>query len=193
MGGTGEITRLLLAARDGDEAAANRLAILVYGELRVLAHGCRRDRGTGDTLSTTALVHEAYLRIAGAGQADFSDRGHFFAYAAQAMRRILVDHARRSCADKRGGNAPHFSIDDAGLSLSVPAEQIVALDQMLSRLQQCDKRLASLVELRVFAGFDMAAIAHALGLSERTVKRDWRKARALLGAWLSETRTRAPP
>ncbi|HET9033379.1 MAG TPA: ECF-type sigma factor [Dokdonella sp.] len=183
----GEITGLLIAARGGDEAAANRLAGLVYGELRLLAHHCRRDRGAAGTLSTTALVHETYLRMGGLPEADFADRAHFFAYAAQAMRRILVDHARRSCAAKRGGNAPHVIFDDVALSLTVAPEQVVALDQVLTRLHQLDERLASLVELRVFAGLDVSELAQALELSERTVKRDWRKARALLGGWLQET------
>ena len=191
MSGTGEITSLLIAARDGDEAAANQLAALVYGELRLLAHHCRRDRGGAGTLSTTALVHEAYLRIGGSPDANFADRGHFFAYAAQAMRRILVDHARRTCAAKRGGNVAHVGFDDAALSLTVPPEQLVALDQVLTRLHRFDERLANLVELRVFAGLDVPELAQALELSERTVKRDWRKARALLGAWLLESPTLA--
>ncbi len=182
----GDITNLLIAARDGDEVAANQLAALVYGELRLLAHHCRRGRGAAETLSTTALVHEAYLRIGGSPEADFADRAHFFADAAQAMRRILVDHARRTCAAKRGGNSLHVGFDDAALSLTVPPEQVVALDQVLTRLHRFDERLASLVELRVFAGLDVPELAQALELSERTVKRDWRKARALLGAWLSE-------
>jgi RNA polymerase sigma factor (TIGR02999 family) len=193
MGGTGEITSLLLAARDGDEAAASQLALLVYGELRLLAHQCRRNRQDADTFSTTALVHEAYLRIGGSPEADFADRAHFFAYAAQAMRRILVDHARRACAAKRGGIAPHVPYDDTTLSLSAPPEQVVALDQVLTRLHRFDERLANIVELRVFAGLDVPELAQALALSERTVKRDWRKARALLGAWLSEPRLPASP
>ncbi len=186
MAESGVITHLLAAARSGDADAADRLAALIYGELRVLARRCLRDRGAANTLSTTALVHEAYLRIGGAGDAEFADRTHFFAYAAQAMRRILVDHARRAQADKRGGRAVHVGIDEVALPLAVPPEQVVALDQVLTRLQELDARLARIVEMRVFGGLDVNEVAAVLELSERTVKRDWRKARALLGAWLAE-------
>ena len=186
MAATGDITGLIKAARGGEAGAADRLAVLIYDELRVLARRCLRDRSAADTLSTTALVHEAYLRIGGDEASSFSDRAHFFAYASQVMRRILVDQARRAYADKRGGQAHHVSIDDVALPLTAPPEQIVALDQMLDRLQSYDERLARIVEMRVFAGLEVDEAADVLGLSERTVKRDWRKARAVLGAWLAE-------
>ena len=186
MAGTGDITSLLAAARDGDAAAAERLAVLIYDELRVLARRCLRDRAAANTLSTTALVHEAYLRLGGGPNAQFPDRSHFFAYAAQAMRRILVDRARRAQTDKHGANAPHVSVDDVALPFAAPPEQIVALDQVLQRLHTLDARLSRIVEMRVFAGLEVDEVARALGLSERTVKRDWRKARALLGVWLAD-------
>jgi RNA polymerase sigma factor (TIGR02999 family) len=186
MAGRGDITSLIAAARGGDAGAADRLAVLIYDELRVLARRCLRDRAAANTLSTTALVHEAYLRIGGDSASAFPDRAHFFAYAAQVMRRILVDQARRAYAGKRGGHAVHVGLDDVALPLTAPPEQIVALDQALDRLQALDERLARIVEMRVFAGLEVDEAAEVLGLSERTVKRDWRKARALLGAWLAE-------
>jgi len=186
MAATGDITSLRAAARSGDSGAADRLAILIYDELRVLARRSLHDRQSASTLSTTALVHEAYLRIGGDATSTFPDRAHFYAYAAQVMRRILVDQARRAYADKRGGQAVHLSIDDVALPLSAPPEQIVALDQALNRLDALDPRMSKVVEMRVFAGLEVEEVAAALDLSPRTVKRVWRKARALLGAWLAE-------
>jgi RNA polymerase sigma factor (TIGR02999 family) len=184
MATTGDITGLIASAREGDADAADRLAALIYDELRVLARSCLGDRSQHPTLSTTALVHEAFLRMSGGADAQFPDRMHFFAYASTAMRRIVVDQARRAHAEKRGGDAVHVDIDSAVLPLDAPPEQIVALDQALERLSDMDARLARIVEMRVFAGLEVDEVAHALGVSERTVKRDWRKARALLGAWL---------
>lgn len=183
MDAAGDITGLLTAARNGDARAADRLAVLIYDELRrlALAHGA----GVADTLSATALVHETWLRIFGNHEANFADRRHFYAYAAQAMRRIVVDHARRRGARKRGGGAERATFDDSVAATAAAPEQIVALDQALTRLHALDARLARLVELRVFAGLEGVELAAVLKVSERTVKRDWRRARTLLGTWLT--------
>lgn len=184
MNGRGDITLLLSAAREGDTDAAARLAVLVYDELRRIAR--HRQPAADETLSTTALVHETYLRVFGEHGASFPDRNHFYAYAAQAMRRLVTDHARRRAAGKRGGGAQHIELDEALALCDASPERIIALDQMLTRLQEMDARLARMVELRVFAGLDTDELSAALEVSTRTVKRDWRRARAILGAWLGQ-------
>lgn len=175
--GTGEITELLKRSGAGDESAEDRLLESIYADLRQIARArLRHERG--DTLDTTSLVHEAWLAMAPRQQADFTDRRHYFAYAAKAMRHILVDRARQRAADKRQactGPLPHQHEDSL---------ELVALDQALARLSSLSERLARVVELRLFAGLSSAEIASTIGLTERTVERDWLKARALLGQWL---------
>lgn len=182
MGAAHDITGLLAASRGGDAAAGNRLAVLIYDELRRLA---RSAGGDADTLSTTALVHETYLRLFGNRTANFADRSHFYAYAARAMRALLVDHARRRSASKRGGTLLRTDVDETFASTAASPDQVLALDQTLDRLQMFDPRLARLVELRVFGGLGVDELATALERSPRSIKRDWRRARALLGGWLS--------
>lgn len=183
----GEVTRLLAAARNGDADAADRLAVLIYDELRHLARrGRNARRGEADTLSTTALVHEAYLRLFDRQAAVFPDRGHFYAYAAQAMRRIVVDHARRRQTAKRGAGTHHEALDDAVVAFNVTPDQVVQLDQTLTQLHERDAQLAQLVELRVFGGLAIEELAQAMGVSTSTVKRDWRRARAMLGVSLNQ-------
>ena len=158
----------------------NRLMPLVYGELRRIASrhlGRGRDSGT---IQTTALVHEAYLRLAGGAPARAEDRAHFFAVASTAMRHVLVDYARRRTALKRGGGAHATTLSGKGLAVDARAEEVLALDDALTRLAGLDARLAQVVEMRFFGGMEVEETAQALGVSNRTVKRDWRKARAFL-------------
>ncbi len=177
-----DITLLLAAARDGDATAATQLAPLIYDELRRIAHSRLASAGADDSLCTTALVHEAFLRLLG-NQARFADRGHFYAYAASAMRSIAVDHARRRQAQRRGGGLVAVTLDEPGDALGAP-DRVLALDQALTRLSACDARLGRLVEWRVFGGLELSEIVPLLGVTERTLKRDWRKARALLAQLL---------
>ena len=175
-----DVTVLLAAARAGDRGALDRLFDLVYRELRQLA---RAQRGSGgETLRTTALVHEVYLKMMrGQGHAAVpQDRSHFFATAARAMRQILVDHARRHQAQKRGSGVRPQMLDEERIGSGVRQEEILAVDAALTRLEELDARLARLVELRYYAGFSVEETASALAVSERTVKRDWRRARAFL-------------
>ena len=182
----GEITRLLEALKAGDRESYDRLFSLVYEDLRERAHLQLVRAPDGQTLDTTALVHEAYVKLAGATDAAWHDRGHFFAVAAKAMRHILVDHARRRSATKRGGAARRVSMDPAALKVEEAADQILALDEALTRLGSLDERLSRVVELRFFGGLSVEETAKALDISERTVKRDWRAARAFLYRQLGE-------
>jgi RNA polymerase sigma factor (TIGR02999 family) len=179
MASDGEITALLTALEHGDSSAMERLLPLVYSELRERAHGQRMRRGSSDTLSTTALVHEAYLKLTGGAQRSYNDRAHFFAVASRAMRHILVDDARRNMARKRKGERAS-SVDLDLVASPERAEELVALDGALAELEQVDDRLARTVELRFFGGLSVEETADLLGISPRTVKRDWRKARAFL-------------
>lgn len=184
-----DITRLLVDLRGGDRAALDRLFDLVYQDLHERARRQLGRRSPGTTLSTTVLVHETYLKLADAMHLELEDRRHFFAVAAKAMRQIAVDHARRASAQKRGGGVWDVSLDDAGLAASSedrPAADIVALDRALDQLAELDERLARTVELRYFAGLSVEETAEVMGVSERTVKRDWAKARAFLYEALNE-------
>ena len=180
-----DVTRLLLEARSGADEAQNHLFTVVYGELRALARARLQHERADHTLSTTALVHEAYLRIVDATQLEWSDRTHFYAVAAQAMRRILVDWARARSRAKRGGGAAAASLDVlAEAGIEAVAEQRVdaflALDEALDHLARLDPRKARVVECRYFAGLTIEETADALDLSPTTVKADWTLARAWL-------------
>ena len=176
----GEVTQLLIAIREGDRRALDRLFPIVYEELRSSAHRQLARGRPGDTLQTTALVHEAYLKLAGAQAPDWNDRCHFFAVAARAMRQIIVDYARAQAADKRGGGAPKLTLDEQRVAVEERAHELVALDRALTRLDALNDRLARVVELRFFGGLSVEETADVMKLSERTVKREWRKARAFL-------------
>jgi RNA polymerase sigma factor (TIGR02999 family) len=182
---SGDVTRLLLEIRDGRGDALQELFPLVYEELRRIAHH-RRPSGPGATVSTTELVHEVYLRLFDQTRLEFNDRPHFFAVAAMAMRQIVVDRARRRAALKRGGGAARVDLDAAGLSVHDGVEDILSLDEALRRLEGVDPRLARVVELRFFGGLSVEETAEVVGKDPRTVKRDWRKARALLFTMLSD-------
>lgn len=179
-----EITRLLVALREGDQNAVDGLLPLLYGELHAMAHRQLSHNRFNQTLNTTALVHEAYLKLVDAEGARFEDRNHFFAVSARAMRQIVIDYARRRHAQKRGGGAAHTLLDDdldgSALQVDAQAETLLALDEALSRLAEVDPRLVQVVEMRFFGGLSVEEVARALGVSEVTVKRDTRAARAFL-------------
>jgi RNA polymerase sigma factor (TIGR02999 family) len=178
-----DITRLLKEWQGGNAAALERLMPLVYDELRTLASRYLSRERRGHTLQTTALVHEAYLKLAGQREVDWQNRAHFFGIAAQMMRRILVDHARRDGRVKRGGEAVHVPLDDVDpVAARTPVDTIdvYALDRALSRLEAMDPQQGRVVELRFFAGMTVEETALVMGLSEPTVKREWAVARAWL-------------
>src|SRR5271166_663893 len=176
----GDVTRLLREFRDGDKEAEAKLITLIYGELRRLAAYYMRGERPGHSLQPTALVHEAYVRLAGIRGIDWQNRSHFFAVAAQLMRRILIDHARARRSNKRGGSWTEVTFDEAQrFSFSRP-EQFIALDEALNRLAKLDVRQSQIVELRFFAGLSENETAEVLGILTRTVKRDWRVAKAWL-------------
>lgn len=196
-GAAGKITRLLIAWRNGDAEAANRLFPLLYADLRVLARRQIRRAGRRQSLDTTSLVHEAYLKLVDGTRTDVNDRNHFFAVAAKTMRHILVDHARARSALKRGaGDVETLAADDADLEAVIRGRElgarddriaeILAVDQALRKLEAIDPRLVEIVELRFFGGFSVEDAAGVLGLSARTLKRDWQKARAFLLMQLSK-------
>jgi RNA polymerase sigma factor (TIGR02999 family) len=174
------ITALLLRASVGDSAAMDQLYPLVYDQLRRMARSSLRRERPDHTLGTTGLVHEAYLRLVDQTRAGWRDRSHFYAVAALAMRRILVDYARRHRRAKRGGGQRPVSLDDGVVSLEQRAEHLLALDDALTRLAELNPRLSRVVECRFFGGLTEEEIAEALGVTTRTVKRDWAKARGWL-------------
>lgn len=176
-----EVTRLLADARDGGRPALERLYALVYGELRGMAEARLRRERPGHTLQPTALVNEVYLRL-DPDKASWENRRHFFGAASQAMRRILVDHARRRLAEKRGGGLARVTLADLEVSSPEADLDLLALDTALDALERDEPRLASVVTMRVFSGMSIEETAEALELSPATVKRDWLYARA----WLAE-------
>ena len=176
----GEITQLLVSISEGDRHALNRLFPVVYAELRALAHRQLARIRPGDTLQTTALVHEAYLKLLGAERPEWHDRRHFFAVASRAMRQISVDYARTQAAQKRGGDAPMLTLDEQRLPIADRAHELVLLDGALTELESLSERPARVVELRFFGGLSVEETAAVMDLSERTVKREWQKARAFL-------------
>jgi len=176
-----EITTLLQALNSGDKRAADQVVALLYDELRRLARSRLRRAGELTLLDTTALVHESYLRIQQAGTPEFADRKHFLAYAAKAMRTIVIDIARARQADRRGGGAQHVTLDTAiSESVSLEDEEVLRVHEALEELAGVDERLAQVVEMRYFGGLTEAEIGECLGLTERTVQRDWQKARLFL-------------
>jgi RNA polymerase sigma factor (TIGR02999 family) len=180
-------TELLLAARAGDRKAFDHLFGLVYQELRQAAHQRLVRQRVGETLNTTALVHEAYLRLVGGDEApQWNSRAHFFGAAAEAMRRILVESARRKQAPKHGGGRHRLDLDEAAARVDEPADRLLDLDRALARFRAVDPLAARLVELRYFAGLTMEQAADALGLPLRTAERNWTFARTWLHRELSD-------
>jgi RNA polymerase sigma factor (TIGR02999 family) len=188
-----DVTRILTQIEQGDPAAAEQLLPLVYEELRKLAAAKLAHEKPGQTLQATALVHEAFLRLgvtpgqeAGDAKRHWDGRGHFFAAAAEAMRRILIDQARRREAFKRGGMMQRQDLDDVQIAVPEPSVDLLALDEALSRFEKVDPPKAALVRLRYFAGLTIPQAAEALGISATTADRYWAYARAWLHAELSQ-------
>jgi RNA polymerase sigma factor (TIGR02999 family) len=181
-----EITHLLLAWNDGDQAALDKLVPLVYGELRRIARRYMNRESPGHLLQTTALVNEAYMRLIDADQVKWQNRAHFFAISARVMRRILVDFARRSDKLKRGGKTVEVSLDEALVVSANRGADLVAIDDALTTLSALDPRQSQVVELRFFGGLKDNEIAEVLKVSHGTVRRDWRLARAWLHRELSK-------
>lgn len=174
------VTDLLARSRDGQANALEQLIPLVYDELRAIAHRQLRLERSHHTLSTTAVVNEAYLRLVDQRRVDWRDRTHFFAVAAHVVRRVLVDYARRRGAKKRDGGQDAIPLDDAMVAIEEQGDLLVALDDALVRLAELDSRLARVVELRFFAGLTEAETAQVLDVSPRTVRYDWVKAKGWL-------------
>ena len=186
-----DVTRILSAIEQGDPQAAEELLPLVYDELRRLAKQRLAQEKPGQTLQATALVHEAYLRLVGGEEAQrWDSRGHFFAAAAEAMRRILVENARRKRAEKHGGRLERQDLDAVDIAAPAPSEDLLALDEALTKLEAEDPVKAQLVKLRYFAGLTEEEAASVLGISRATAQRHWRYAKAWL---LSELRGAEAP
>jgi RNA polymerase sigma factor (TIGR02999 family) len=183
-----QLTVLLRESASGDTDARERLYRAVYPELRRLARQLRR-RGAGETLATTALVHEAYLKLAGGRPVEWQDRTHFFGVAARAMRQVIVDSARRRLASKRGAGHTAVSLDEALAAASVRPAELLALDEALDRLERISPRRVRIVESRFFAGLTAPEIAEFLSVSVATVEREWRASRAWLATQLRESAT----
>ncbi len=175
-----DVTRILNAIEQGDGQAADELLPLVYEELRLLAAQKLAQERPGQTLQATALVHEAYIRLVEAENQSWNSRGHFFKAAAEAMRRILVESARRKGRLKRGGNRDRVSLDDIDLSIGRLPAGVVALDEALTKLAKQKPAMVEVIELRYFAGLTLEQIAGILGVSERTVSSYWTYAKAWL-------------
>ena len=174
------VTELLVNWSNGDQEALNKLIPLVYDELHKLARRYLRRERPDHTLQTTALVHEAYLKLVDQREANWENRVHFFAVAAKLMRRLLVDYARRHCASKRGGDLFKLSLDEALVSSEEKDAELLALDEALDRLEAVDPQQSRVVELRVFSGLSLEETAQAMNISPRTVRREWSMAKAWL-------------
>ncbi len=185
---TNEITKLLRGWQGGDRAALDSLVPVVYKELRRLAHCELRKERPNHTLQSTALVHEVYFRLVGQNLPQWESRAHFFAIAAQLMRQILVDYARRRCASKRGSGVCMLTLDDAVALRQRKDVDVVAVDDALNTLAELDSRQSRVVELRFFAGLSLEEISEVMGIATATVQRDWTAARA----WLYREISRRP-
>ncbi len=182
LGSPEETTQILLACRRGQEGDFDRLFTITYDELRKIARVQLQRLRPGVTLDTCGLIHEAYLKLAGRDTVPWRDRSHFFAIAARAMRQVIVDNAKKRCTRKHGAGVRHVRVEDLQVGVSSQAEVLVALDQALTRLADLDGRLIQVVECRFFAGYSPRETAEALGVSIRTVQREWKRAMA----WLKE-------
>jgi RNA polymerase sigma factor (TIGR02999 family) len=177
----GSLTDLIQRAQEGDQLALRRVFDLAYDDLHRMARARLRTTDRGTYLDTTALVHESYLRFSQAGLLNVNDRVHFFRYAGQVMRSVIVDLARSRNSDRRGGDAEHVTLNTAAaLSDTSGADEVLKVHEALEELAALDQRMVNVVELRYFAGFTEEQIAEALGVTDRTVRRDWEKARLLL-------------
>jgi len=186
---SGRLTALLSRTVDGDRAARDALFAAAYAELRRLAHSRLHDGGRNTMLDTTALVHESYLRLVQTGDLSFDDRRAFFAYASQVMRSVIVDSARARLAQRRGGDAPRVTLStDLAQGVAHQDQAVIQVDEALQELQKADARAARMVEMRYFGGYSDREIADTLDVTERTVQRDWDKARMMLRVILSPDR-----
>lgn len=181
---TGDVTELLESWRAGDAGALEKLIPVVYEDLRRVAARYMRSGGAGHTLQTTALVHEAYLRLIREQERTWQNRTHFFAVAAQIMRNLLVDHARALARVKRGGGTVQVTLEEVPQFTAADPETLITLDDALSKLAEIDPRASRIVELRYFVGLNNEEVAAVTGVSEKTVKRDWAAAKAWLQAEL---------
>lgn len=181
-----DVTGLLLEWRQGDRAAFDKLMPLVYDEMRRIAHRYMQQERDGHTLQTTALINEAYVRLVGQQKMEWRNRAHFFAVTAQVMRHVLIDHARRLHYAKRGGAARRVTLEEAEAMTQERAAELVALDEALNDLARLDPRKSRVVELRYFGGLSIEETADVLEISEMTVRRDWRAAKAWLYRALDE-------
>jgi RNA polymerase sigma factor (TIGR02999 family) len=180
MSTEGMVTQLISAHREGDNLAGDRLFALVYDELHAMARRQLKFRSPGETLNTTGLVHEAYLKLFDRDENGWNDRVHFFSVTARAMRQILVDYARKINAEKRGGGAHHTEIDASIISDSRGNIDILDLDTALKQLEELNPRLATIVECRFFGGMSIDETAALLDVSSRTIDREWLKAKSFL-------------
>jgi RNA polymerase sigma-70 factor (ECF subfamily) len=183
----GDVTVLLTKLQNGDEGAASKLIPLLYDELRRLARGYMRRERPEHTLQATALVHEAYIRLVNESPVNWQGRSHFVGIAANVMRRILIDHARGHLRAKRGGNQHPVSLDEALVFSPAKSAELLHLDEGLKRLAEIDPRQSKIVELRFFGGLSVEETAAHLGISPKTVKRDWSVAKAWLHGFLKES------
>lgn len=182
-----EITELLAAARNGDAGAADKAFGLLYDDLRRLARAKLRQHQPMTLLDTTSLVHESYLKLVGQPSLPVTDRHHFFAYAARVMRSVIVDMARARLAERRGGSAEHVEFDThIAENTPAPENEVLRVHEALEALAQADEALARVVEMRYFGGMSELEVADAMGSSERTVRRQWQKARLLLSVTLAD-------
>lgn len=180
----GDVTRLLHEMSDGSPDAADRVYPQVYEELKAIAQSRLRAERDGHTLSATALVHEAYVKLVRQSDTDWQNRSHFYAIAARAMRRVLLDYAIARKAEKRGGGQPIVTLEADSASTATNLDDIIAVDEALTRLAELDERQAQVVELRFFGGLTLEDIAKTLDVSLASVNRDWRMARAYLAQTL---------
>lgn len=188
-----DVTHILSAIEQGDPQASEQLLPLVYDELRKLAAQRLAQEKPGQTLQATALVHEAYLRLIGDGaEQDWNSRGHFFAAAAEAMRRILIEQARRKRSSKGGGKLQRMELDEAQLVIPSPNVDLIALDEALNKLADHDSRKAEIVKLRFFAGLTIRQAAAALGIAESTADADWAYAKSWLRVELADVSDHRP-
>ncbi len=185
MNKRGDITRLLDAAGEGDQAAASSLYEQVYEELRVIARAQRRRWYGDDTLGTTALISEAYLRLGGAGGLNYANRTHFYATASRAMRQVLLNYAERRRAAKRGGDQVPVNLDAIEVADEGALEELIQINELLRRIEASEPRQARVFECRVFGGMTVQECSQALNISTATVKRDWRLVSARVAEWMS--------
>lgn len=183
---TQEVTQLLADWGRGDRSAFDKLYPLVHDELRRIARRQMSQERPGHTLQATALVNEAYLKLAGQDGLEWHNRAHFYAVCAKVMRHILIDHARSHARDKRGGGVVQVSLDEVAIAFEERAEELVALDEALASLEQMDPRKGEIVQLRYFGGLSIEETAEVLDVSPRTVRREWRRAKAWLYRMISE-------